>query len=358
MGIRTTVLFLVSALSVPTVVHASAAGRPTEVRFPVKSAVHSEVAVLSPAEKKLSLPLPIEPLKRVAILVPGTLNSLMPGSISLGDFPNLHQRNPYFSETVVAAFESQGYATYVVQGLEWCGQLERNGDLTLAEIRRWYSEHYPKGDARITIVAHSAGGFYALQALTQAPDLPVDQLYLLSTPLEGLKLANDIMNSPVVGDIVQKVVDQAAGLFDLRGLTAMTTAKTHEFLAHVRIPEHVRVYAIGGSQPVNWNPFELFNPDYLSPIFFASANWIGEESDGVLELHSALNSGGFRIPAIESGKSVPIQVIPEIHMRLDHIKQFLDYRFFTLLGTQHLENIRDEQARIYGAIVQRALGQP
>jgi hypothetical protein len=51
---------------------------------------------------------------------------------------------------------------------------------------------------------------------------------------------------------------------------------------------------------------------------------------------------------------VKIQALPGLHMNLDHIEQFLDYRFFALIGTQNRERIRDEQARVFRAMALEA----
>src|SRR4051812_28088094 len=103
-----------------------------------------------------------EPLKGVVVMIPGTFNSLAPGYLRRSSVGGLWEANPYFSIDAVSSVESRGYKAYVVRDLVPFGQFEANGARALREIEAWYDAKFPNHDVPITLLGHSAGGFYGL----------------------------------------------------------------------------------------------------------------------------------------------------------------------------------------------------
>ena len=261
--------------------------------------------------------------KGAVALVPGTFNSFTLGH--------------YFSKTIVSTLEKEGFAVKVVGGLSGIGEFQVNGDITLKSVRKWYQEKFPKSDVPLTFIGHSAGGFYALYAATLGHDLPIKNIILMSTPLEGSKLAER-----VVPDFITYFDGK---IFDLRGLEQIKPANVRKFLQDVRVPDKVNVYASGSSQNIPGFFDNRLNSKYLSIPLSITAAIIGEESDGIVERSSVYSRTSDILT--ESGEELNIQSLEYMHGNLDHVEQVLNANVFLLTLTTNIRFIEQEQKRMF-----------
>lgn len=297
----------------------------------------------------------LDGVRRVVILVPGTLNSLPPGGLHENPVSQILELNPYFSNDVIGAFESRGLGTYVVRHLSWFAQFEANGEVAMREMRAWYDRYFPAHEVPITLVGHSAGGFYALYAAAHARDLPIRKVIVVSTPLEGAELGDAVFEYPAAGRILTEICERTGGLFDLRGLSGMTARAVGDFLSRLSLDPGLEIDAVSGSQPLSYNPLEQLKAQNLSPVFVPSGTLIrergGVENDGVISVRSS--QGAHALIRDDLGRPMPIHR-PGIRIALDHPEQVLDYRVFGAMGTRDAGFIRDEQKRVYGGLAQLA----
>ena len=291
-------------------------------------------------------------VKGVIALVPGTINHLAPGSIQVDIPAGELELSPYFSGTILKTLKDLGYAVMVVRDLAALGSAEVNGTQAAAELRDWYLSRFPARDVPITLLAHSAGGFYALRASEEARDLPIKQLALVQVPITGADLANLAVSSPDVASHFQFLFEKSQGVIDLRGLPEMTTERSRAFLSRLKLDPRLKITSFGCTQRPSLNPLAIMDAHYLWPIFYATSALIEGPADGVVGLHTVYGDQ-LNLPTAD-GKSLRIAANHDVTCNLDHPQQVLDYRLFRFLGQHHVGYIAEEQARFYTAIV-RAL---
>jgi pimeloyl-ACP methyl ester carboxylesterase len=306
--------------------------------------------VSAPARAETPLATP----RGVIVLIPGTLNSALPGNVHENPIGQKWEISPYFSIDIVHAFEAQGFAVHTVQDLGPFDGFVDNGEAVARDVSDWYHRYFPKGDVPITFVGHSCGGFYGLYALNKTLDLPIRNLFFVATPLQGSELADTAFQNPWVGDFLQTFVIKTSGLFDLRGLLQASAPNVRNFLAAIPVRRGVSVFSLTGHQSTSWNPFASFDAENMEPLLVPTYSWIGSlagENDGIVSVRTAL---GFGAKFRESdGDWFSVTPLPELTMNLDHLEQILDYRLFAPFGIRHREVIRSEQIRVYSGIARK-----
>lgn len=271
--------------------------------------------------------------KGTVILVPGTLNSLVPGTSD----------GPYFSQDIVKAIQDEGYNITVVKSLDPLGRIEDNGSVVLTQMRQWYSQNQDRANQPIILLGHSAGGLFAMAAAALAPELPITKIILISTPLDGSALANHFFGS----DGIPQTLNILPGYDALKDLT---TAKVTVFLNQLRLPPDLDVYAVGGSQPLAPGITKAMDSEYISPILTTPANIIQVESDGIMDTESAYGVNATLIDTNEN--ELPLHRLWNLKIPLDHHEQNLDYRFFKYSGFSNTDLVQQGQIRYYTEILQ------
>ena len=284
----------------------------------------------------------------VLVLVPGTCNSYVPG----GSDPEELRAYPYFSKAVVETARSEGYETYVVHGLSPTGDLEANGRQALSDLRAWYLARHPRADEPIALLGHSAGGLYALYAASHRGELPIGKVILVSTPLEGARLADFFLRG---GPAAQRLWDKLLAYrpyLDLSGLREMRPTEVARFLSGLSLDPVIRVFAVGGAQPLPGGPLEATHPDFLSPPFALAGKAIGVENDGIVDTDSAWGRRA-RVPTT-SGKPAVIVRLSAARAALEHAEQFMDYRLLGFFGTRGAWVIEPRQRAFYSRLLRAA----
>ena len=263
--------------------------------------------------------------KGVLFLVPGTYHT--PGQNA-------------FSDTITQTLKEKGYDVYSISSVQPFKEFEPNGLRLLDEAQSWYLKKYPEKKTPIIFLAHSAGGFYALHAISQNPSLPIRKLIFLSTPLNGSELADYLEeNYQSLKPLLKKL--------GLSGLFELTTSQFRSFLARTKISSSVEVYSVGGSQPKPETLKEYRDARYLSLICTLASDKIPRESDGMVSFESALGTQAI-IPSQDGGE-IYIHRITDNKADLDHFKQGMDYKKFS--GVINASYIRDEQKRFYSTLL-------
>lgn len=299
-------------------------------------------------------------VKGVAVLIPGTFNlDLGAVLLRLGASPKTREEaerlNPFFSSEIVQTLAAQGLAVEVVRSVAPFAGLRRNGEAALREIRDWYQSRYPDGKVPITLVGHGAGGFFALYVASHSPELPIRQVITVSTPMNGLQLADKVFDSGSVGRELKDILDHCDGWIDLRGLPALTSPEVARFLGQIRLRPGTEILHVAGSQPIP-GAFHLTDSAYLSPFLALTARLIDGESDGLVTVRSAY---GGKTPILDTrGGRVREIARKDLFMPLDHAKQVLDYRLFTTLDETDTELIEFLQRQAYAALGSAIVSSP
>lgn len=292
--------------------------------------------------------LPAVTQAEVLVLVPGTCNSFVPGG---GDSEELRSY-PYFSKAVVETARAEGYETYVVHGLSPTGDLEANGRQVLADLREWYLARHPRADEPISLLGHSAGGLYSLYAASHRGQLPIGKVILVSTPLEGARLADFFLRG---GPAAQRLWDKLLAYrpyLDLSGLREMRPAEVARFLSSLSLDPSIRLFAVGGSQPLPGGPLEATDPDFLSPPFALTGKAIGVENDGIVDTESAWGRRA-RVPTTTGKPAVIVRLTGE-QAALEHSEQFMDHRLLGFFGTRGAWVIEPRQRAFYSRVLRAA----
>lgn len=280
-------------------------------------------------------------------LIPGTWNSIAPGAARWDSIRKDLEISPYYSRDILEAFEQAGHQVHVVKRLAWFGDLNANGDGALKEIEEWYTREFPSRDVPLILVGHSAGGFYALHVAAHSEILPIKRIFLISTPLLGLELADQVFNGSLGGKLLQKAMELSGGFLDFRGFPAMLPENISHFVNANAVPRSVEIVATAGTQPFPNFPWELADAEVLSPFMALVGSFIPGASDGMVSRKSSYGTGFYG--------DRPLTVRADLEMNLDHPEQVMDYRIFQLLGAVHASRIQSEQKRFYHAIAQYLL---
>ena len=278
--------------------------------------------------------------KGVVFLIPGTWNSMLPGCERLNHLTKVVESNPYFSSAILDVMEEQNYDYYVVKNLNPFGDLYKNGEDAAQEIRTWYNLRFPKHDKPITLLAHSMGGAYGLHALKKLVGLPVRQIVMVSTPLDGTPLADAFLDNLLSRTFIDTVNEVAGESFDFRGLYQATAAEMQSLLKVAMIVQPIQYYTVASSQRTPPTPFHMLWSEYLNPLFTLISVLSSGDTDGMVPVSSALGrKTGMRFKELA------------VRGNLDHAEQVLDYRILEAFGAADAEFVQKEQTRLYRKII-------
>lgn len=261
------------------------------------------------------------------VLIPGTFSALVPASLRKAPGPPIA---PYFSRDIVEALSSRGLAVLTIPSLVPLGSFEANGEKVLAQIHQAYDAYSPAHELPLTLLGHSAGGFYALYVASRAGELPIRKVITVSTPLGGLELADRAL-----GGGLAWLLDQAQGPLALQGLTELTSVRVKDFLDQLAFANDLEILHVAGGLPTT----------ALNPLFSLTQALIGSPGDGLVSDQSAY---GGRWPLTRfDGQPARETARPDLFIPLDHAEQVVDYRFFAKFGRPHPERIREKQREAY-----------
>lgn len=286
---------------------------------------------------------------RVLILVPGTLNSLVPGPPEqyLNPSENL---DPYFSAAIINQFKRHFYAVRVTPKLDLFGDIKKNGRRVYNDTMKWYNqitENRPK-PPEIWMFGHSAGGLYSLYAAhlnnQNGNPLPIKKISMLSTPLNGVEFIDTITQPPFVFESVAELFLNSAWPLDFRGLWGLKRHNIHTFLNELTLPPHIQIDSFAGTQKSPLEALEVFNSRFLSPPLTLLQRLIKRLSDGIVSKQSALTEHAL---TTTDGSDLRIHSHPEFVLPLDHVEQVWDYRYLQALGTVFPEFVLDSQLESY-----------
>lgn len=255
---------------------------------------------------------------KVIVLVAGFFNSFAP---------------EYFSDDIIETLKSKGFKVIVAEKLNPVGTIEDNGERVLRIFNAVRSEN-PNAD--ITALGHSAGGLYTLYAINKGAHY-IKNLITVSTPFDGVEFIERLRDQ---SEIIKDLTD----LCFLDGLRQLTKPFVRNFLATIKVPSSLKVYAFGGYQPVSLNIFDSAN---MSAVLSVTDSYITGKSDGIVGYGSATASA--LIPTLDK-TTIKVNTNTESVLRLEHWEQVLDYRNFILLGTPNIELIQNRQIKFYSSI--------
>lgn len=295
--------------------------------------------------------------RRVMILVPGTLNSIVPGAPD--DLINLDgEKNPYFSAAVRSVMEESFCAVHVTPDLQYFGDFRENGRTTFEDAILWYNQitRDLKDRPEVWFFGHSAGGFYALYAAhlneqNKKFALPIKKIITMSTPFDGVEFIDRITSeNSIIASIAEKFLN-AAWPMDLRGLWELKKQNVRIFLYNLKIAANIEVHSFGGSQTVSPDQNDIMDAIFLSPPLTVLQKMINTISDGIVSLQSVFRETVLNKQSHDSNLLVKIINHPEYNIPLDHVEQVWDYRYLIALGTVHANYVLDNQLKVYNDIM-------
>lgn len=279
------------------------------------------------------------------ILVPGFFNSLAAGYARQAP-PTAQQKAaekalekaPYFSLAIVETLEKTGSPVVVVDNLDPLGSIETNGALMLEFLNELPKRRPQFKDREWIAIGHSCGGLYTLHALTAQPTLPIKTLVTVSTPFRGLGFIENLSaNIPFLSEL--------ASLINLENLMQLRERDVATAVAKLHPPESLRIIATGGWQQA-CSVFNCDEADSLSWVLSITDALVREISDGIVTWSSMIPEQKFLPFAIEPR--------PDLAVSLEHWEQVQDYRFFSLIGTDDVETIRDRQVQFFNSLYRAA----
>jgi hypothetical protein len=290
--------------------------------------------------------------ERAVIFVPGTLNSAVPGGPSSNPYDRL-----YFSKAMFDTAEKYSCHIYVVKGLTWFGDFKSNGQIVYNEINEWLIRQPHLKAIPLDIIAHSAGGFYALEAASlnaiNGSPLKFGRLNFLSTPMQGLELANVLTSNRMIRRQMEAIFNRqykTLGM-DLRGLWQLRSEQVNEFLTSHQIANDLEIHTYAGIQAIPEKIENSFDSPFLPPVFQAFEFIIDRISDGIVSFESAM--GKAEIKGLNDNSAVHINVHPEALIPLDHVEQVLDYSYLKMAGFQKTDHVEREQIKFIELVLAR-----
>jgi hypothetical protein len=290
---------------------------------------------------------------RVLVLVPGTLNSIVPGAPEQYLNPS-EKVEPYFSAAIVNEFKKQFYAVRVTPYLDYFGDIKANGHRVYNDMEEWYSaltENMPN-KPEIWMFGHSAGGLYSLYAShinnKNNNPLPIKKITMLSAPLKGVEFIDKITHFPFVFESVVDFFLNAPWPIDFRGLLDLKSENVYTFLNELTLAPAIQIDAFTGTQTSPLEACEVFNSHFLSPPLTALQKLIKNLSDGIVSKRSALTDP---VIATADGSELRIKSHPEFIVPLDHVEQVWDYRYLRALGTIAPDYVLNKQIESYQEIL-------
>lgn len=263
------------------------------------------------------------PTVAVAQLKPQKTVVLIPGFFNATD-------SNYFSNRIVQQLQAQNLNVVVPTGMNPLGTIEENGEHVL-QVLNQVRASYP--DTEINVIAHSAGGLYTLYAIDRGAYF-INQLITLSTPYDGLEFLEAWRNYSLEFRLITDISY-------LHGLRQLTKPYVRKFLATIKVPKTLKVYAYGGSQP---RSVYVLNAENLPAPFLVTAAFITGDTDGIVSFQSSTETT--LIPTIDN-KHIKVQSEKKLHIALDHWEQVIDYNHFSFLGIQNPQVIQNRQSDFY-----------
>ncbi len=255
----------------------------------------------------------------IVVLVPGFFNSFTA---------------EYFSNDIVETFQKRGLKVYVASGLNPIGTIEDNGERLSNILHK--IEVIEKRKVDFNVVAHSAGGLYALYVANKQK-ITIKNLITVSTPYKGVEFIQRWLDN-------FKLFEILTDLAHLDGLVQLTPNGVHQFIDSVRVPNQMKIVAFGGFQGKS---LDIWNSRFLSLPFHVTSKFITGESDGIVSFTSATAMG--QIKTVSGAKALQA-ADTNYRISLDHWEQVLDSYSFFILGIRNPSYIAREQVRFYNGI--------
>lgn len=267
----------------------------------------------------LFLTINVKANSEVVVLVPGFFNSFTA---------------EYFSSDIVETFQKRGLTVYVATGLNPIGTIEDNGNRLHNIMEK--IEAIEKRKIEFNVVAHSAGGLYALYVANKQK-ISIKNLITVSTPYKGVEFVQRWLED-------FKLFEILTDLAHLDGLVQLTPKGVHQFIESVRVPNHMKIVAFGGYQGKS---LDIWNSRFLSLPFHVTSKFITGESDGIVSFTSATSVG--QIKTVSGAKAFQ-GADTNYRISLDRWEQVLDSYSFLILGIRNPGYITREQVRFYNGI--------
>jgi hypothetical protein len=261
--------------------------------------------------------------KPIIILVPGFFNSLAPGN----------QYGPYFSRAIVETLQKRA-EVLIVNNLAPVGGVNENAHRLLDFLNEVQKTH--PGQA-FHLITHSAGGLYAMQALTWDSNQPVKTVVTLSAPYEGIDFIENLAaNVPGIESLAQ--------FLNFGSLKEFRKQQTDVLMKSLKMPSHIRWVALSGNQ----KPCFLVTcalSQRLSWVLTISQKLMKGISDGIVTVDSAL----------ATHLSIPVERWSDLPIPLEHWEMVEEARLFHLIGVADTGYIESTQRHIYSQILERIL---
>jgi triacylglycerol esterase/lipase EstA (alpha/beta hydrolase family) len=190
-------------------------------------------------------------------LVPGTLNSTMPGCHVT--------KTPYYACEIIAAIQDLGFDTHVVKNLKPTGSIFDNGEILAKKVRKHLAANPSLRSLPVFFLGHSAGGLYSLHASSLLKDLDIRSILTVSTPLQGSRVADFFFENKVFGKALKRFAEMSQFIWDLRGLKQVTTKAATELVTQLVLPRGLRVYSAFATQKPS-TVGHFMDAKYLAPL--------------------------------------------------------------------------------------------
>ncbi len=217
---------------------------------------------------------------KVLVLVPGALNSIVPGGID-------RKRGfiPYYGSDIIKHL-TKGHEVHVIQGLLPTGSFIENGNLVYEQLKE-IATKYPDKQVEMMVLGHSSGGLYILAAINGKKDLPfITKILFLCTPLKGTVLA-DMFASRTHDFVINSL--KKVNLFP--GINRLRRAEIRNFVSKIRVPTNIEFFATA-SDISDKKSSLITNIDPIENILKHTNKLIrkktGVNSDGIVEVTSAM----------------------------------------------------------------------
>lgn len=269
--------------------------------------------------------------KPLLVLVPGFFNipGMIPGAIPV-DYN-------YFSDAVRSSLQEEGFEVVVIKNLDPFGSMANNGRTLRLDFEDIAKAH---PNEQISVIAHSAGGLYTAQALTENPSLPVRTVITLSTPYAGAELADLVKSLPGSEEIARQL--------NLTNLREFETKRIGFVTNGLRVPKRVRWVSLAAQQEVCEN-LTCFHPQYMSWVMSHVWKNTKHVGDGVVSVKSStrpvLNAREGGVKKMEVWNDLPVQ--------LDHWEIVSEADLFQLFGILNTQWISDQQSALFHELGRR-----
>ncbi len=296
---------------------------------------------------------------RVMVMVPGTLNSLVPGAPEDAISANGNQF-PYFSMAVRQVMESHFCAVHIISGLDYFGEFKKNGEHTFEQTLSWYNALISELDYKpeVWFYGHSAGGLYSLYAAhlnernKAFQSLPIKKIVTMATPFNGVEFIDKLTSyNSFVAELVQKFIETAWSI-DLKGLWGLKKQNVRIFLYNLKLDPQIEIHSFAGAQSTTYSANEIMNAIFLSPPLNALQKLINSVSDGMVSLASVFNQTILNKQTQDPIQYLYVQSHNDYQINLDHIEQVWDYRYLKVLGTTNSDYVLEQQIKVYNDILQ------